>query len=278
MAVNLTYDPSNDPETIEAEEQRDVESLEIGEKLAEEQDQLLAGKYKDAEDLEKAYIELQKKLGENESEPKEDTEETPESKDDSETEDPFADDSQAQLLLAANDELNDSGKISDETLEKINNEMTATDVIEAISRVENNAPEGYFEDDSDSNMNQVEDAGLSDSDINDIQNAVGGTKAYEQMVSWAKDNFTPQEIQAYDNALEAGDLNNINLALQALYYRYTDAVGVEGDMIQGKAAAPVDGFRSQQEVVRAMNDERYDNDPAYRQDVYDKLERSQIKF
>ena len=278
MAVNLTYDPSNDPETIEAEEQRDVESLEIGEKLAEEQDQLLAGKYKDAEDLEKAYIELQKKLGENESEPKEDTEETPESKDDSETEDPFADDSQAQLLLAANDELNDSGKISDETLEKINNEMTATDVIEAISRVENNAPEGYFEDDSDSNMNQVEDAGLSDSDINDIQNAVGGTKAYEQMVSWAKDNFTPQEIQAYDNALEVGDMNNINLALQALYYRYTDSVGVEGDMIQGKAAAAVDGFRSQAEVVRAMGDPRYEDDPAYRQDIYNKLERSNIKF
>ena len=49
MAVNLTYDPSNDPETIEAEDQRDAESLEIGEKIAEEQDQLLAGKYKDAE-------------------------------------------------------------------------------------------------------------------------------------------------------------------------------------------------------------------------------------
>ena len=73
-------------------------------------------------------------------------------------------------------------------------------------------------------------------------------------------------------------MNKINIALQALYYRYTDAVGVEGDMIQGKAAAPVDGFRSQQEVVRAMSDERYENDPAYRKDVYDKLERSNIQF
>ena len=43
MAVNLTYDPSNDPETIEAEDQRDLESLEVGEKLAEEQEELLAG-------------------------------------------------------------------------------------------------------------------------------------------------------------------------------------------------------------------------------------------
>ena len=41
MAVNLTYDPSNDPETIEAEDQRDAEALEIGEQLVEEQDKLL---------------------------------------------------------------------------------------------------------------------------------------------------------------------------------------------------------------------------------------------
>ena len=52
MAINLTYDPSGDPETMEAEDQRDAESLEVGEKLAEEQNELLAGKYRDAEELE----------------------------------------------------------------------------------------------------------------------------------------------------------------------------------------------------------------------------------
>ena len=83
---------------------------------------------------------------------------------------------------------------------------------------------------------------------------------------------------SYDAALEGGDLNTINFALQALYYRYTDAVGSEGEMIQGKASTAVDGFRSQQEVVRAMADPRYENDPAYRKDVYDKLERSNIQF
>ena len=91
-------------------------------------------------------------------------------------------------------------------------------------------------------------------------------------------DITPDEVQAYDQALESGNLNNINFALQALYYRYTDAVGSEGEMIQGKAAAPVDGFRSQQEVVRAMNDPRYENDPAYRQDVINKLDNSDLNF
>ena len=262
MAINLTYDPSNDPETIDAEDQRDAESLEIGEQLAEQQEKLLAGKYKDAEELESAYIELQKKLGSNDdTEPAEETVEE-------EEEDPFKDDPAAQAVFQAAGEMNESGELSADTIATLE-QMTAADFVDAMARLE---PEG---DDAEP---QVESTGLTDSDINDIQTAVGGVEAYQQMTSWAQDNFTPQEIQAYDNALEAGDMNNINLALQALYYRYTDSVGAEGDMIQGKASTAVDGFRSQAEVVRAMEDPRYDNDPAYRQDVYNKLERSQIQF
>ena len=71
MAINMTYDPSDDPEAIAAEEERDSASLEVGEKLEEEQNELLAGKYKDAQELEKAYVELQKKLG-SKDEPTED--------------------------------------------------------------------------------------------------------------------------------------------------------------------------------------------------------------
>ena len=50
-------------------------------------------------------------------------------------------------------------------------------------------------------------------------------------------------------------------------------------MLSGKAAASSgDVFRSQAEVVAAMSDARYDNDPAYRQDIYEKLERSDLKY
>ena len=59
--ATLTYDPSEQAEgELTTEEQ---ESLEVGEKLAEQQNELLAGKFKDAEELEKGYIELQKMLG-----------------------------------------------------------------------------------------------------------------------------------------------------------------------------------------------------------------------
>jgi hypothetical protein len=50
-------------------------------------------------------------------------------------------------------------------------------------------------------------------------------------------------------------------------------------MLSGKAAAQTgDVFRSQAEVVAAMGDPRYDRDPAYRQDVFDKLDRSNVNF
>ena len=60
MAETLTYDNTPEAEVLTPDEQ---ESLQIGEQLQEEQDQLLAGKYQNAEELERAYIELQRKLG-----------------------------------------------------------------------------------------------------------------------------------------------------------------------------------------------------------------------
>ena len=55
-------------------------------------------------------------------------------------------------------------------------------------------------------------------------------------------------------------------------------MGQEGELLQGKPAASQDTYRSQAELIQAMNDPRYENDPAYRQDVLDKLDRSDLQF
>jgi len=61
--------------------------------------------------------------------------------------------------------------------------------------------------------------------------------------------------------------------------QYDNANGYEGRMLSGKAPKTSgDVFRSQAEVVRAMSDSRYENDPAYRQDLIEKLDRSNIAF
>jgi hypothetical protein len=63
MAQILSYDPSSDPEIVGAIEADQAESLAIGEAMINQAEQRLAGKYKDAQELERAYIELEKKLG-----------------------------------------------------------------------------------------------------------------------------------------------------------------------------------------------------------------------
>ena len=60
---------------------------------------------------------------------------------------------------------------------------------------------------------------------------------------------------------------------------YEKANGFEGRMLTSKASQPqVDAFRSQAEVVAAMQDPRYDKDPAHRQDVFAKLDRSNLEY
>lgn len=258
--ATLTYDPSDDPQMLEADEARDAESLEIGERLEQEQDQLLAGKYKSAEELEQAYIELQRKLGG-------DKEETPEPEV-AEVEDEPEDttDQAVSFISNASAEFAEKGELSAETMEAFT-QMSSQELVEAYIRFQATQEVGPTTQ------------ALSDGDVAKIKNSVGGEAAYDQLVSWAAENFTPDEISAFDSVVESGNIGAINLALQALNYRYTDAVGFEGQTIQGKPAkSTADLFRSQAEVVRAMSDPRYENDPAYRQDIFEKLERSNLEF
>ena len=77
MAETIRYDTSDDPVVAQSIAEKEAESLKIGEELMAKQDKMLAGKYKSAEELESAYLELQKKLGDSPS--AEETEATPES-------------------------------------------------------------------------------------------------------------------------------------------------------------------------------------------------------
>ena len=95
------------------------------------------------------------------------------------------------------------------------------------------------------------------------------------MTAWAGQNLDPQYVEAFDNIISNGDIGSIQLAVNGLKAQYEQANGYEGKMYTGKAPQTTgDIFRSQAELVQAMSDRRYDNDPAYRQDVIAKLERS----
>jgi hypothetical protein len=119
---------------------------------------------------------------------------------------------------------------------------------------------------------------MTDQEVSQIYDSVGGQQQYQQMTQWAADNLDADTVQAFDNVIDTGNVAAINLALRGLQSQYNDSVGYENNMLQGKPAQSVNGYRSQAEVVRDMNDPRYDRDPAYRQEVMDKLANSNINF
>ena len=120
---------------------------------------------------------------------------------------------------------------------------------------------------------------ISDSQVAELRGIAGGDESYQEMIAWASETLTPQDIQRYDNVIASGNYDAISFAVEALKSKYTEAMGVEGQLFKGKPASNTrDIFRSQAEVVAAMSDPRYDRDPAYRQDVFAKLERSDLQY
>lgn len=121
---------------------------------------------------------------------------------------------------------------------------------------------------------------LTEQQANQLFEMVGGESTYKDMLSWAGDSLSKEEVEMYDSVMADGNANAIFFAVQALNNKYTDAVGKEGQLLTGRSAAPTadNSFRSQSELVAAMSDKRYDSDPAYRSDVMRKLENSDLEF
>ena len=264
--MSETYSYDNTPETeVLTEEEQD--SLQVGEQLVAEQEQLLAGKYKSTEDLEAAYLSLQKKLGQEEEIDYESTDEGYEEEEESDEEvSPYA--PATSLINEASEEYYaNEGTLSEETIERFS-EMSSQDLVNAYLEIQSNNPQA--------NPQGIE---MSDAQVNSVMNSAGGEANYNRVVEWAASNLDNRSIDAFDSVVDSGNPAAINIAFAGLQSRYEDANGYEGRMLQGKAASSGgDLYRSQAELVAAMSDPRYDTDPAYRADVIEKLELSDLQF
>lgn len=118
---------------------------------------------------------------------------------------------------------------------------------------------------------------LSQEEESTIMESIGGAENFTAVQDWAKENLDPGELEAYNREVNSGDYYRARNALQSLYFAFQENSGYEPDLIGGKlSASSSDVFRSSQEVMAAMNDPRYLQDPAYTQDVQDKLIRSDV--
>jgi hypothetical protein len=183
---------------------QDIEALEAAEKQ-EQQEELIAGKFRSPDELLKAYQELEKKLG---------------------------------------------GRSG---YEKAAEESTTEEVEEQEVVV----------------LSQDEEATIMES--------IGGQENFEAVQGWARENLDAAELEAYNREVNSGDYYRARNALQSLYYAFQENSGYEPELIGGKlSGSSSDVFRSSQEVMAAMSDPRYLQDPAYTQDVQEKLIRSDV--
>ena len=272
---------ATDPDVTAARATEEQRLLEVGSNLTDKQeaDSLeqyrrseleandhtqYAGKFKSAEDLEKAYLELQKKLGNKETDDSSPTDET--ESDDSAPDDGEEEQSpvskRVDFLKEASDEYySNDNELKPETIQKLK-EMPSEELIEAYLELQKNNPVAKAQP-------------LSDDAAKTIVDSVGGQDAYNDTLAWAADNLKPEEVAAYDNVVNSGNKDAIFFAVQALNQRYKDSVGFEGQQISGKAPkSTVKGFRSNAELANAISDPRYRNDPAYRYDIEQKLAAS----
>ena len=259
MTETLNYDPT-DPDAPEFSED-EQNSLEVAEKLGQQESELYAGKFENAEELENAYLELQRKLGSDDDEVEDTT------LDEDEVEYDEAVVAGIETIQDASDEYySNDGNLSEETMEKFG-EMSAQDLVQAYMAIqENTDPADSYPD-------------LTDADMNTVYNSVGGEAEYGKLTSWAADNMDETALDAFNSIIDQGNPTAIQIAVAGMKAEYDNTEGYEGRMLTGKAARTSgDSFRSQAEVVQAMSDPRYDKDPAYRQDLYDKLERSNVNF
>ena len=239
------------PNEIEPEEQQ---ATEVEEPQSEqERPEWLPEKFKSAEDLAKAYGELESKLGSNREESTQQEEEAVESETESTTEPSPV----ATLIENAVDEYkNSEGQLADETYEALAKAGISRDLI---------------------HRHVAGQEALIEKEVTKIQSAANGD--YEAMAEWAGKTLSDEEMNAFNEVVNQGEVEHAKLAVSGLYARYKSEVGgsqpklVTGNTT-GSSTMP---FQSMQEVSRAMQDPRYKSgDKAYHAELDRRLAVSNI--
>ena len=99
-----------------------------------------------------------------------------------------------------------------------------------------------------------------------------GEEGYKAMSDWAKSNLSAEDLKSYNTAVNSTNQSTREIAIRGLWGKYSADSGSGKDLIHGKASdSKVGGYKSRQQMIDAMKDPRYLNDPAYRAEVEAKV-------
>jgi hypothetical protein len=284
--TTTTFDPS---EGVSTEQQNaETAALAQGEKIAqmEQEDRdknwerqvdddesaaLIGGKFKSQDDLLKAYEELQSKLGKR----------TEDGDEDNNDEEPLEEGVQTERDQET-EEVLDEGEVSETVtyMEELSKEYDEAGDLspEAIQKLATLAPEelikSYLQYQRRADKAAAA-ATMQQAEVVSIQQSVGGVEAYNEMINWAASNLTEQEITDFNSIANGTNVAAAKFAVEALSQRYKANEGFEAPLLTGKSPSPrVKGYRSQAELARDIANPLYSSDPAFREDVEERLRNS----
>ena len=254
------------PENKEQLEQLDKTELkdspaDLSSEPEQQAEKKLAGKFDSTEALEKAYEELQQKLSGKEEAPKEEsTEEKPQS-----AKEIYGDyigerfDEAGIEFVEMNEHFQKEGTLSDQHFEELNKAGFTRDVVESyLAGIQ-------------------QKSAVTEQQIYDIKEQYGGDAGYANMMDWAGQNLSDAEKGAFTTGINNPNIEVVKLAVEGLHSRFTKATGTEPQLIGGKTpSTTAEKFESYDQLTRAMQDEKYATDPAYRKMVERKIANSAI--
>ena len=222
----------------------------------------LPEKFKNAEDMAKAYGELENKLGQSENNNNKDSEPNKEEvkKDDADLSIDKAEKAVENAGLdmsSLQQEYNEGGQLADKSYDALEKAGIPKDYVDAFIKGQE---------------------AIAQQTSNTLKQEVGGADAYNNMMSWASNNLSEAEVNAYNSTVNGKDIEATKLAIAGLNARFKNAEGVEPNLQTGNrpSTSNAPGYRSWAEVTQAMSDERYTSDNAYRTDVQNKLKNSEL--
>lgn len=103
-----------------------------------------------------------------------------------------------------------------------------------------------------------------------------GKEGYEAMSGWAKANLSAEELTNYNTQVNSPNSKVREMAIRGLHAQFSADSGDGKPLVHGNNSATADGsgFKSRAQMIEAMQDSKYQSDPAYRAEVEARVARS----
>ena len=108
-----------------------------------------------------------------------------------------------------------------------------------------------------------------------IMSTVGGQENYNNMVQWASQNLSKSEIEAFNKTVDTGTIEQAQLAIAGINAKYQSNTR-EPNLFSGHKADTNEGYESVAQMLTDINNPKYQTDSAFRKKVENKVKNSNV--